>query len=60
MLQIEYHYYRSEMTQPSTMLKVLKGLEARNVRVFHTEVAWTMLWPPMFYTMSTAQASRCS
>ena len=37
-LQVEYHYFRSEMTQPSKMLEVLKELEARNVRVFHSEV----------------------
>ena len=37
--QVEYHFYhRSEMTLPRTMLEVMKGLEARNVRVFHSEV----------------------
>ena len=57
MLQVEYHYFHgSNITVPRKMLEVLKGLTARDMRVFNVEPNyWWKNWAHEFMEFAYIQ-----
>ena len=58
-LQVEYHYFHeSNITVPRQMLDVLKGLSARDMRVFNVEPNyWWANWAQEFMEFAYIQVS---
>ena len=59
LLQVEYHYFHeSNITVPRKMLEVLKGVVARDMRVFNVEPNyWWNNWAHEFMEFAYIQVS---